>query len=381
MRIIINNASTFKGGAEQVALSFIEECKKHAENEYAVVIGKNLASQINIHDYPDNFQFHIIEKRPATGLFNFYKTMQWLNKLEKDFRPDCVISTGGHGYWKPKAPHVSGYNMAHYIYPESPYFKTLSIKKRMYWKVRKAFDFFFYGRVDALIGQTKDVSQRLQQYFTSKKVFTVPNTVHSVFTNPPITNKKLPAKTKGEIRLLTVSANYPHKNLAVINEVIEVFRKRAYENIRFVLTLPQDAFQNTFPDKTKRNFIYNVGPAPIKEVPALFKECDFMFLPTLLECFSASYVEAMHMNTPILTSDLGFAHTVCSDAALYFNPLDANEIAEQIIRLINDQELQKDMVKKGEKLLKSYNTPESRAQQFLEVCNEAVKSKGAENRQ
>ena len=30
MRLLINTASTFKGGGVQVAKSFIEECKEHA---------------------------------------------------------------------------------------------------------------------------------------------------------------------------------------------------------------------------------------------------------------------------------------------------------------------------------------------------------------
>jgi glycosyltransferase involved in cell wall biosynthesis len=99
-----------------------------------------------------------------------------------------------------------------------------------------------------------------------------------------------------------------------------------------------------------------------------------MFLPTLLECFSASYAEAMAMKTPILTSDMGFAHTVCQDAALFFNPLNPNEIADKIISLADSPELQKELVKHGTERLQDFGTSEDRARQILEICRETVES-------
>ena len=57
------------------------------------------------------------------------------------------------------------------------------------------------------------------------------------------------------------------------------------------------------------NRIINVGPIKSAECPSLYSECDIMFFSTLLECFSASYAEAMIMKKPIITTDMGFAHT------------------------------------------------------------------------
>jgi glycosyltransferase involved in cell wall biosynthesis len=84
-----------------------------------------------------------------------------------------------------------------------------------------------------------------------------------------------------------------------------------------VITLPVDVFKSIFNEKYYK-YVYNLGPIPIPECASLYKECDAMFLPTLLECFSASYIEAMYMEKPIVTSDLDFAHTVCGNSALNF---------------------------------------------------------------
>ena len=52
MRLLINTATTFKGGGVQVAKSFIEECRRFPEHEYIVVLGLNLTAQIDKKNFP-----------------------------------------------------------------------------------------------------------------------------------------------------------------------------------------------------------------------------------------------------------------------------------------------------------------------------------------
>ena len=98
-----------------------------------------------------------------------------------------------------------------------------------------------------------------------------------------------------------------------------------------------------------------------------------MFLPTLLECFSASYAEAMVMEKPIITSDMGFAHCVCKDAAIYFNPVDAQDIANKLTKLIDDKNLQISLVQKGKAQLSQFGSSDDRATAILNLCKMLVK--------
>lgn len=97
-----------------------------------------------------------------------------------------------------------------------------------------------------------------------------------------------------------------------------------------------------------------------------------MFLPTVLECFSASYVEAMKMQKPILTSDLGFAKGICNDAALYFSPTSATDIAEKVYLLAHNQMLQKQLIKSGNKQLHNFNSPEQRVRMMLDILTKDI---------
>ena len=373
MRVIINAASIFKGGAEQVVNSFINECRNIEGNEYHIFLCDNILSGLGADGFPNNFYFYKLDKRPATSLYHIYKSLRYFDQLENKICPDLVISTGGHGYWRPKAPLLTGFNIPHYVYPESPYFIIIPKWKLLYWKIRKHFDLFFYKRSDAIVAQTDDVKERVKKLLPKVRVYTVSNTINSVFLNPPELKNKLPEKKRSEeIRLLTVSANYPHKNLEIIKSVLDALFMMDKKHIRFVLTLPEDVF-NQFIVEKYRPFIYNVGPVDIKEVPSLYNECDMMFLPTLLECFSASYVEAMAMKKPIITSDLGFARQICGEAAVYFDPLDGKDIAGKIIQVAENQTLQKKLTDTGMDYLQNINSPHERAISFLKIGKRMIK--------
>ncbi len=375
MKILINTASTFKGGGIQVAKSFIEECKNIHDHDYLIVLSEPLSKAINISNFPKNFRFHKATFRPATRVFSFKSHNGLLKLLEKKFQPDVVFTTSGPSYWRPKAPHLMGYNLPNYIYPESPYFKKISTKKRIWWFAMKLFAKYVFKRdADALVVQTDDVNSRVKKLLNKSKVFTVYNTVNAYYISPLKIDSKLPLKGKNEFRFLILSAWYPHKNLSIIPEVDSLLKQLGYDTIKFITTLPENDFKKLNVNSDVQN-ILNIGPIKVEEAPSLYKECDAMFLPTLLECFSASYVEAMRMEKPIVTSDMGFAHTICQNAAIYVNPIDAKDIATKIIDLYNSKDLQNRLIKNGLSRIKIFGTATQRATHYLEICKKLINEK------
>ena len=373
MKLLINTASTFKGGGVQVAKSFIEECKKIHEHKYFVVLGKNVSKSINKISFPKNFTFYDAPFRPATKVFSSSSHNFFLKRIEKEWKPDIVFTTSGPSYWRPKVKHVIGYNIPHYIYSESPYFQIISFKRKLWWKLMKIYAKYIFKRdADALVVQTDDVRNRVKKLLSKKSVFTVSNTISEHYLSPVKAKKKLPIKANNEFRLLTLSAWYPHKNLSIITKVLDVLKKKGYENIVFVLTLPNESL-NMFYDEKYKNQLINVGPVKIEDGASLYGECDAMFLPTLLECFSASYPEAMQLKKPIITSDMGFAHTVCENAALYVNPMDENDIATKIIELSKCHELQQNLIRYGVERVQMFGTSEDRARSYIQIIQSLIK--------
>ena len=371
MKILINTASTFKGGGIQVAKSFIEECRNFSSNQYFVVLSDALSKMIDIKSFPGNFSFFNAPFRPATVVFTLRSHNYFFKDIEKKWKPDIVFTTSGPSYWRPKAPHLIGYNLPHYIYPESPYFGIIPLKRKLWWTGMKIFARYVFKRdADAFVVQTNDVNDRLKKFLNRTEVYTAYNTINAYYLKYTKVPDKLPVKKPSEFRLLTLSAWYPHKNLSIIPKVSAELKHRGYK-IKFVVTLPKSDFNKLTRD-LNNNTIINVGPVKVEEAPSLYKECDAMFLPTLLECFSASYVEAMKMEKPIITSDMGFAHTICENAAMYVDSMDANDIADKIVKLMDSKELQNKLIENGLTRLKIFGTAEGRAKQYLDICKNMI---------
>lgn len=368
MKIIINS-STFKGtGVTQVAVSFIHECIHFPEHEYLVFMSPNVAANVKQDEFPKNFRFYIFGKESLYGLKG-KSDLKIMKRIESEYKPDAVFSVFGPSLWKPKAPHIQGYAYPYYVYTDSPLFNQLGLKERFMVALRRSVHMGHMKREGQyFVCETEDVSKRLHEKFNIDKnrIFTVSNTANSFFLNYKPSGKEI--GKDGVFKLYSLCSNSPHKNLSILNSVIPVLRSlRPDKKVLFYLTIPQGDYDRMFDDEVKDSII-NVGPLKVAECPAFVDSCDALFLPTLLECFSASYPEAMLLRKPILTSNLPFATTVCEDAAIYFEPLDSIDIANKIARLVDSPKMIKDLQEKGDQRLKSFLSPRERAKKYLEIC-------------
>lgn len=370
MKLIINASSLSSTGVVQVAVSFIHECINFKENEYMVLMSPLVSSQIEQVTFPSNFSFRTIPVNPNLFIKG-NSTRRYLKTIEKEWTPNCVFSVFGPSYWSPSVPHLSGYAYPHYVYPESPFFKNISFCQRLKVKLYKTIHRWYLDKNgEYFVCETVDVSQRLTKYlgFNSRKVFTVSNTYNKYFNDFIPHNKAqlLPPKSINEFRFLSLCSLAPHKNLEILNEVIPLLNDSNLK-IKFVLTIDESQFQKSFSDNAKRSII-NVGRIDVSKCPQLYYETDALFLPTLLECFTANYPEAMSMGKPILTSNLSFATSICKGAALYFEPLDANDIKEKINMLVSSSELRAQLKKEGEQLILKIPSAAMRTEQYLNIC-------------
>ncbi|MCB9022989.1 MAG: glycosyltransferase family 4 protein [Lentimicrobiaceae bacterium] len=388
MRLIINTVNIRVGGMLQVALSFIDELREIPGNEYHVFLSPEVERQVRKDKFPPNFRFYSFIQYSGYSArlmrkWMSFKKLRRMKLLEKMIKPEVVFSVFGPTYWKPGVPHVAGFATPQYIYPESPYFRQVPFSQRIKYTLFDRLRLLLMMRnIDFLIAETVEVKQRLTTYLRvdAKRVFHVSNTLNSIYFQPEKWDyrAKLPPREPNELRLVTISANHLFKNLKIINEVINQIRiLRPKLNVRFVLTIHRREFKNL---GTNRKYVYFTNRLNVNECPYLYSQCDFMFLPSLLECFSASYPEAMKMGLPILTSDLNFAREICGDSALYFNPVDARDIAAKIIFLYDNPELQRKMTAEGFKKLPQFGNSHERAVKYLDVAQMASKSSAMQTR-
>lgn len=376
MRILINASILKAGGGIQVAHSFINELKEFCDNKYGVVATSRLFHTLKIQRFPENFRFYTIGSSPS-DVRKGLKAVKRLKQIEAEFKPDIVFTVFGPSYWKPEAIHVCGYALPHFIYPDSPFFDSISLTERFRLKILEFIKLNSYTYCcDHLITETEDVASRLAKKLkvSSQKISTVTNAYNAVFDSPnEWKTVQLNERHSLGFKLVTISAPYKHKNLSIIPLVVD-YLNRYYPdfNFTFILTVDRSALGGLTKQQAKH--IVFLGPIAINECPDLYQKSDALFMPTLLECFTVSYLEAMAMKKPILTSDLSFAHGICQEAAYYFNPRNVGDIGDKIVSLATDHQLQLTLIEHGIERLKHFGTAADRARSYLSLFKELAQN-------
>jgi glycosyltransferase involved in cell wall biosynthesis len=363
MKLIINTVNLKIGGAFQRSISFLKELKEIGNDDYYIFFNENIGKQIDIKNYPKNFKFYFFEQTPASLKFR-KKIIKKFNELEDEINPDVVFSFVGPCYWKAKSPHLVGYGIPHIVYDDYDYVKKYSWKVKLemiykkYWTKKEA---------DYFVVQTEDVGRRLADriHVDKSKIYLVSNGIGAQYKGVKV-EKSASNKIK---KLLMISTFRPSKNFEIINEVIPFLKDDIYD-YEFHITIKKEDYDTVF--KGKQKWVKNHGHVLTKDCPQLYNDCDAMFLPAHLECFSASYPEAMKMERPILTSNLSFATTVCDDAALYFDNLNAEDVAKKIKNVFHDKELYDNLVLKGKERLKIFDDSKGQAEKYLKICQEIM---------
>ncbi|MBD1999472.1 glycosyltransferase family 4 protein [Leptolyngbya sp. FACHB-541] len=92
------------------------------------------------------------------------------------------------------------------------------------------------------------------------------------------------------------------------------------------------------------------------ELVALFySKADVFVYPSHYEGFGLPVLEAMTLETPVITSNTSSLPEVAGDAALLVDPNDVADIANAILRVVGDRTLRQELIRKGKEQAKLYS--------------------------
>lgn len=375
MRILVNAGVLKSSGVCQVGRSFLHECLNFPEHEYHVFVSATMHEILKSERFPDYFKFYLFPRHPLYSIFtrHLFSCLRQYHRLEKEIDPDCIFTVFGPAWWKSRAPALVGYASPHFVFEDSPYFRDITLLRRLQLKFEKLLFYLALRReTQYYIVENEITKERLSRFLSRPldRIFVASNTYSDVYANFKPGAQILPDRKPNEIRLFIPALTQPHKNQAILNGVIPILKEKdPARQYTFVTTLPREAYSRLFAEDVRPS-ILNLGRILPQTCPQVYLESDFMFLPTLLECFSASYPEAMKMERPILTSNLPFATDTCRDAALYFDPVDPADAAEKIVRLASDPALQAELVANGTKRLNDFMDASARAKTILSILQQ-----------
>ncbi|HXJ93639.1 MAG TPA: glycosyltransferase [Terriglobia bacterium] len=185
------------------------------------------------------------------------------------------------------------------------------------------------------------------------------------------------AGARSPFTFLCLAQYYPHKNLEVLVEAMKRLPSFTRRPVRCLLTIQPDQHRGArrllrrIAHERLDNVLVNIGPVTGARLGDVYRSADAFVLPTLLESFGRTYLEAMRFGLPIVTSDRDFARHLCGEAALYFDPLDAASVARNMARIAEDRELAARLIAEGRSIVQRVPAWEEIAAQFVAVLEEA----------
>ena len=112
-----------------------------------------------------------------------------------------------------------------------------------------------------------------------------------------------------------------------------------------------------------------------EDLDQLLRDAEVFVYPSLYEGFGIPVLEAMKVDTPVVTSEDSAMAEVSDDAAVVVNPTDVEDMRRGISRVLDDESLQRQLVQKGRETVKPY-TWQACAEQYMEVYREVLERAG-----
>ena len=180
--------------------------------------------------------------------------------------------------------------------------------------------------------------------------------------------------------LLYVGSVYPHKNIERLIEAIVALNTLLITNhqkrVTLVVVCARSVFWERLKEKVKRmgaeEYVNLTGFVPDEELAVLYREAKAFVFPSLSEGFGLPGLEAMAQGTPLVASDIPVFREVYGEGALYFNPLDPDDIITKIKELLENPNLQQSLRKQGPLVANRYSWGKM-ASKTLAGYNEVLK--------
>lgn len=280
-----------------------------------------------------------------------------------------------------KTVNVCGCAYSNLLYKDLDFWDHLS--GLAYWK-RRFVDFLrkrALERADFWIFETETLRRRAVELcgFPSDRVAVVKMAPSSLVA-PERVDQRLVADFRSSLpagfKILLLAGAHPNKRQMALPKMIDALMEQGARGFSFVTTMAAaDPYCVKVTDEigngNRRNCFRNLGPIPPDRCASLISACDAMMCISRLESFSNNFVEAWKMGKPLIVTDADWSREACGTGAMYIDPMDPENAAKAIGRLIKSKDVAIELSRGGVEALASYNTAESKYAEYWRVIGRA----------
>lgn len=127
-----------------------------------------------------------------------------------------------------------------------------------------------------------------------------------------------------------------------------------------------------------KNMLYSPGYIPHSDLPAIYNGARTFLYTSLRESFGIPLLEAMACGTPVITSNTSAIPEIAGDGAILVDPLDANAIARELLKLETDLSYRNQQIAYGLERSKLFSWQHT-AEQLLKIYESIYDEKNVMN--
>jgi len=342
-------------GAATYVEQLAQELSQYRQHEFIWYIGPDREPAFR--QPPSHFRVVVTPAAYFSPLRRLFWDQVVLRRIVKRERPDLLYSTGNFALLGSPAKQLLLVTQPvpfSALWLETVY-PTKSLASRIGWRLRRGLICLSARMADVVMTPTQAMLDDLQR-FTEVDL-------HKTLVNP--FGVAAPAGTEEDarsratarrprdparIRLLYISLYAEHKNLGTLLRAIPLLNSPhpgkflltttvdpAWDGAAWTVTHKEDLALARRPEVAP--WVRFLGPLNPQQVQELYRESDVFVFPSLAESFGFPMPEAMAHGLPIVAADTPANREICGDAARYFKPLSADDLAQKLESLVEDQAL------------------------------------------
>jgi glycosyltransferase involved in cell wall biosynthesis len=165
--------------------------------------------------------------------------------------------------------------------------------------------------------------------------------------------------------LLYVGTLEPRKNLVRVVHALGALRRDGLSP-HLLLAGPEgwsmEGFGREVEHAGMKGAVHRLGYVPVEDLPVLYSLARLFVFPSLYEGFGLPPLEAMACGTPVLTSNSSSLAEIGGDAAWLVDPLDEAGLAHAIRQIWCDDELRRELGRRGRERARAFSWLETARQ-------------------
>lgn len=180
--------------------------------------------------------------------------------------------------------------------------------------------------------------------------------------------------------ILHAGSFFKRKNIPILIKAFAKLKTEGFDRLKLVLAgpLPVNEAENDYREVVQTiqqhclsKHVVLTGYLPDDQLQLLYKHAALYAFPSINEGFGLPVLEAFSHNVPVVVANNTCLPEVGGDAVLTFDPLNADEIADAMKKVLLDSDLRYEMTTKGQEQLKKY-TWQKAAEQLVTLFKKAA---------